>query len=183
MTKTGMSVKASSRMALVSFLAAGLLLAVGTPAWSDRGDRHDNRYEQKFDHRKDGRHDNRYEKKFDHRKDGRHDGRYEKRDHYRGHKVKVVRDLPRGYRKVVVNKTPYYVHEHRYYSRVHNGYALIAPPVGSVFATLPFGAVNVTIGGNFFYRSGDVYLRPAPRGYVVVDPWSRPTWHIAGTFW
>lgn len=172
MTKTGMSVKASSRVAVVSLLAAGLLLAVGTPAWADRGDRGDRH----------GRQDHRYEQKFDHRRDGRHDNRYDKRDHYRGHKGTIVRDLPRGYRKVVVNKTPYYVHDHRYYSRVHNGYALIAPPVGSVFATLPLGAVNVTIGGNFFYRTGDVYYRPAPRGYVVVDPWSRPTWYIAGTF-
>lgn len=171
MTTTRLSVTASARIMVVPLLAAGLLLAGNSLAWADRGDRHD---------RQDYR-DYRYEQKYDHRKDGRHDGRYERRNEHRWHKSSVVRDLPRGYKKVIVNKKPYYVHGHRYYSRVHNGYALVAPPVGSVFASLPFGAVNVTIGGNFFYRSGDVYLRPAPRGYVVVDPWLRPSWHIAAT--
>lgn len=164
MTKTRMSVKASSRIAVVSLLAAGVLLAGNTPSWADRGGRQENRYEQRQDYRN----------------DSRRDGRYEKRNDHQRHKVTVVRELPRGYRQVVVNKTPYYVHEHRYYSRVHNGYALVAPPVGAVFATLPFGSVSVTIGGNFFYRTGDVYYRPAPRGYVVVDPRSR---YMAQTTW
>jgi hypothetical protein len=155
-----MSVKASGRTVLVSLLAAGLLLAGNSPSWADRNDRQ-------------GRQDHRHEQRYDYKKDGRHDGRYERRNDHRRHKVTVVRELPRGYRKVVVNKTPYYVHEHRYYSRVHNGFALVGAPIGAVFATLPFGSISVNIGGNFFYRAEDVYYRPTPRGYVVVDPGAR----------
>jgi hypothetical protein len=171
MTKTRMSVTTSGRIAVVSLLAAGLLLAGNSPAWADRDDRRDrqeNRYETRQDNWKNSRHDN------------RHDNKFEKRDDHRKHKVKVVRELPRGYKTVVINRTPYYVHEHRYYSRVHNGYALVGPPVGAVFATLPFGSISVNIGGNFFYRTEDVYYRPTPRGYVVVDPRSR---YMADVSW
>jgi hypothetical protein len=171
MTKTRTSVAASGRLVLVSLLAAGFLLAGSGLSWADRDDRRDrqeNRYEQRQDNWKNSRYDN------------RHDSRFEKRGDHRKHKVTVVRELPRGYKTVVVNRTPYYVHEHRYYNRVHNGYALVGPPVGAVFATLPFGSISVNIGGNFFYRTEDVYYRPTPRGYVVVDPRSR---YIAETSW
>lgn len=171
MTKTRMSVTASGKLVLVSLLAAGFLLGGSGLSWADRDgrrDRQENRYEQRQDNWKKSRHDN------------RHDSRFEKRGDHRQHKVKVVRELPRGYKTVVVNRTPYYVHDHRYYSRVHNGYVLVGPPVGAVFATLPFGSISVNIGGNLFYRTGDVYYRPAPRGYVVVDPRSR---YIAEASW
>jgi Ni/Co efflux regulator RcnB len=171
MKRTSMSVATSGRLVVVSLLAAGFLLAGNSPSWADRDgrrDRQENRYEQRHDNWKDSRHDN------------RHDSRFEKRGDHRKHKVTVIRELPRGYRTVVVNRTPYYIHEHRYYSRVHNGYALVGPPVGAVFATLPFGSISVNIGGNFFYRTEDVYYRPTPRGYVVVDPRSR---YIADTSW
>jgi hypothetical protein len=165
MTKTNRSIKASNRIAVVSLLAAGFLLAGSGLAWADRDGRRDWQ-------------EHRYEQRHDYRKDGRHDGRYERRGDHRQHKVTVVRELPRGYKTVMVNRTPYYVHEHRYYSRVPNGYVLVGPPVGAVFATLPFGSISVNIGGNFFYRTEDVYYRPTPRGYVVVDPRAR---YIAGT--
>lgn len=162
MKKTRMSVAASGRIAVVSLLAAGLLLAGNSPSWADRDDRQ-------------GRQENRYETRHDNRKDGRHDGKYERRDDHRQHKVTVVRELPRGYRNVVVGKTRYYEHDHRYYTRVHNGYALVRPPVGAVVATLPFGSVSLTIGGNFYFCADDVYYRPARRGYIVVAaPFSRP---------
>ena len=171
MTKTRMSVAASGRILVVSLLAAGFLLAANSPSWADRDgrrDRQDNRYEQRQDNWKNSRHDNRRDSKFD------------KRGDHRKHNGKVVRELPRGYKTVVVNRTPYYVHEHRYYSRVHDGYALVGPPVGAVFATLPFGSISVNIGGNFLYRTEDVYYRPTPRGYVVVDPRSR---YMADASW
>jgi hypothetical protein len=157
MKKTRMSVAASGRFVVVPLLAVGFLFGGSGLAWADRDGRH-------------GRQDHRYEQRYDYGKDGRHDGRFEKRGDHRKHRVTVVRELPRGYKTVVVNRTPYYVHDHRYYSRVHNGYALVGPPVGAVFATLPFGSISVNIGGNFFYRTEDVYYRPTPRGYVVVDP-------------
>jgi hypothetical protein len=171
MKKTRMSVAASGKILVVPFLAAGLLLAGNSPSWADRDgrrDRQENRYEERYENRKDNRHDN------------RHDSRFEKRGDHRKHKVTVVRELPRGYRTVVVNKTRYYEHDHRYYCRVRDGYALVAPPVGAVFASLPFGSIRVNIGGNFFYQDEDVYYRPTSRGYVVVDPRSR---YIADTSW
>lgn len=159
---------------VVSLLAAGFLLAGNGNSWADRDgrrDRQENSYEMRED-REDNWKKNRH--------DNRHDSRFEKRGDHRKNKVTVVRELPRGYRTVVVNRTPYYVHGHRYYSRVHNGYALVGPPVGAVFATLPFGSISVNIGGNFFYRTEDVYCRPTHRGYVVVDPRSR---YVAETSW
>jgi hypothetical protein len=160
MTKTRTSVTASGKLVLVSLLAAGFLLAGSNTSWADRDG-----YKQ--------RQEIRYETRHDNRKDGRHDSRFEKRGDHRQHKVTVVRELPRGYKTVMVNRTPYYVHNHRYYSRGHNGYVLVGPPVGAIFATLPFGSISVNIGGNLFYRTGDVYYQPARRGYVVVDPRSR----------
>ena len=108
------------------------------------------------------------------RKDTRHhpphDRKFKKRIDHRQERVKVVRELPRGHRTVVIDKTPYYVHEHRYYTRGPGGFVLVRPPVGAVVATLPLGSVSLTIGGNFYYRDDNVYYRPAPRGYVVVAP-------------
>jgi len=104
MKKTRMSIAASGRLAVVSLWAAGVLFAGNSPSWADRDgrrDRQENRYEMRQDNWKDGRHDN------------RHGGRFEKRGDYRKHKVTVIRELPRGYRTVVINKTCYYEHDHR----------------------------------------------------------------------
>ncbi|WP_305045215.1 DUF6515 family protein [Geoalkalibacter sp.] len=137
-----------ARMLPVAMLALALTLSGVGPAWADRGgDR--------------GRHEGRYEER--HR--GKPDHRFE---HRHKEKVKVVRELPRGHRKVVVNKTTYYVHDHRYYSRAPGGYVLVRPPVGLVVASLPLGSVNISIGGLFYSRYDDVYYRPVPRGYQVV---------------
>lgn len=135
------------RLLTVSLLTAGLLISVHGFAWADRGsDR--------------GREKIRYEERT----------RYEYPGHRYGHreKVTVVRELPRGHRKVVVKNRPYYVHDHRYYTRGPSGYILVRPPIGAIVASLPFGAVNVTIGGVFYSHYDQVYYRPTRGGYQVV---------------
>jgi hypothetical protein len=146
MKKTRMPLTSLGRIAVVSFLSTGLLFAGSDFSWADRGsDR--------------GRHENRYQERYD--------SRHKKSDHSR-QKVTVVRELPRGHRSVVVNKTRYYVHDHRFYTRGHGGYVLVRPPVGAVVATLPIGTVRVSIGSTFYFLSSDIYYRPTPRGYAVV---------------
>jgi len=147
MKMTRVSAAASWRFMVASFLAVGLVLAGSIPARADRDDRP-------------GREESRYEK--------RHEGKHDRRDDRWDRKVTVVRELPRGYRTVVVNKVRYYEHDHRYYTKASDGYLLVSPPVGAFVATLPLGSVSLTIGGNFFFRDGDVYYRRANRGYAVV---------------
>jgi hypothetical protein len=147
MKKARMSVTASRRLAVVSILAAGFLVAGNAPAWADRDERQ-------------GRQES--------SKDGRYNKKSERRGDHRQQQVTVVRELPRGYRTVVVNRSPYYVHEHRYYTRGPGGYIMVAPPVGALVATLPVGSLRVTIGGNFYFQTGDVYYRPARGGYTVI---------------
>lgn len=118
--KPGMT---SGRIVMVSLLTAGLLLSASGFSRGARADGYESQVES------------------------RHGAGYEKGANHLQRKMAVVRELPRGYRTVVVGKTRYYEHGHRYYSRVSDGYALLRPPVGAVFATLPIGSVRVTIGG------------------------------------
>lgn len=155
--KNATSLRPLGKLMMVSAITAGLLLAGSGVSWADRDGRHGGR-------------DYRYEQRDDHRKGDRYDRGYHYRDGYRGRNVTVVKTLPRGYRTVVVNRTPYYVHDHHYYSRGPSGYVVVPPPVGAIFASLPIGSVRVTLGTSFFYRSDNVYFRPAPSGYVVIAP-------------
>ncbi|WP_305042316.1 DUF6515 family protein [Geoalkalibacter sp.] len=142
--------KGFAGMLPVAMLALAVTLVGVGPAWADRGgDR--------------GRHESRYEERHRGKSDHRFDQRHKEKE-----KVRVVRELPRGHRKVVVNKTTYYVHDHRYYTRASGGYLLVRPPVGVVVANLPLGSVSISIGGLFHSRYDDVYYRSVPRGYQVV---------------
>lgn len=143
--------KGCARTLTVAMLALAMALSGVGPAWADRGgDRG----------RQEGRYEERHRGKSEHRFDQRHREK---------EKVKVVRELPRGHRKVVVNKTTYYVHDHRFYTRASGGYLSVRPPVGAVVATLPLGSVTLNIGGVFYSRYDDVYYRPVGRGYQVVN--------------
>jgi hypothetical protein len=154
--ETTLSFKPLAKLMTVSMFTAGLLLTASGLSWADRDGRQ-------------GWQGNRIEQRHDQRKWDRNDHRYQDRD-YRDRKVTVIRDLPRGYRTVTVNKARYYVHDHRYYTRGQGGYVVVRPPVGAFFATLPFGAFSITIDGGSYFQAGDAYYRPASRGYVVVDP-------------
>lgn len=81
----------------------------------------------------------------------------------------MVRQLPPGHRKMVVRNQHYYVHNHRFYTHGPGGYMVVRPPVGAVVPALPGLSVRVSIGGAAYFRYDDVYYRPAPRGYIVVD--------------
>lgn len=163
MTKTKLSISAAQRLVTVSLLTAGLLLAGSAAAWADRDGRH-GRQEQRWDDRRDQRWDNRRDQRWD----DRHEGRFERRGEHRPQQVKIIHQLPRGYRTQVINRVPYYVHEHRYYTRAHNGYILVQPPIGALVASLPFGYLQLNIGGTRYYRTDDVYYRPTRGGYTVV---------------
>jgi hypothetical protein len=139
------------KIMVVALVISGLLLSGSGIAWADRGsDRHKGRQEVGREGSSRVKQDNR-------------PGQYRSPE-----KVPVVRQLPRGHRRVVVNNNNYYVHDNRYYTRGPGGYIVVPPPTGAVFATLPFGSVTVTIGGIAYSRYGDVYYRPARHGYVVV---------------
>lgn len=155
--KTAMPLRPLGKLMMVSAITAGLLLAGNGTSWADRDGRN-------------GWQNHRYEQRDDHRKGDRHDRGYTYRDDHRDRKAVIVRELPRGYRTVVVNKARYYVHDHRYYTRGSGGYVLVSPPIGAFFATLPLGSARITIAGSPYFFAGDVYYRPVPRGYVVTAP-------------
>ncbi len=111
----------------------------------------------------------------------RYEGRYEQRDSrqrvetrqrervdHRPQRGTIVREVPRGSRTVVVDRTRYYVYDHHFYTRAPSGYVVVRPPIGAVVTTLPVGSVSITIGGVLYSRHHDVYYRRAPQGYVVV---------------
>jgi hypothetical protein len=152
------------RMGMVAALTAGLLLSGGGLALAER-DRPEKRHETRFETRQEERGERHRGDRYERRGDGRHDGRDRDR-----REVTVVRELPRGYRTVHVGRDDYYVHDHRYYRRHRDGFVLVRPPAGAIFATLPIGNVRVTIGGSTLFTCDDVYYRPTRGGYVVVEP-------------
>ena len=172
MKRTSFAMACMGRMATVSLLAGGLVLAAGGPTWADRGrpdQRSDARYEQRSDQRNHGR----QERSYDGRNQGRQDRQHQDRRVQAARPqqpVTVIRELPRGHRNVVVGQTRYYIHDHRFYTRGQGGYVLVRPPIGAVVASLPIGAVNISIGGVFYSRFDEVYYRPMHGGYMVVAP-------------
>ncbi|MDO3378504.1 DUF6515 family protein [Geoalkalibacter halelectricus] len=159
MNATTLSLQSLSKVLLTALVATSLAAGASTSAWADRGGervRQEIRTEFRQDDRRGGR------TVVRERRDNR------ERSHRHQQSSRVVRELPRGHQRVVINQTSYYVHNHRYYTRAPGGYVLVAPPVGAVVATLPVGAVHLSIGGVFYARHDNVYYRPAARGYQVV---------------
>lgn len=91
----------------------------------------------------------------------------------------VVRALPPGYRSLQIGGGLFFEHGGIYFQTGPGGYVVVerpvpqvvvAPPsVGSFVLALPVGCVSVSLGGAVYYRHGDIFYRPAPGGYVVVD--------------
>lgn len=91
-------------------------------------------------------------------------------DGHRHHRQEaVIKELPRGYKTVRVDRDDYYEHDNRFYRRTSGGFIAVRLPVGAVVASVPVGSLRVSIGDSVFFSCDDVYYRPAPRGYMVVE--------------
>ena len=82
----------------------------------------------------------------------------------------VFAKLPRGYRTVYVDRSPYYFWDGIFYSPGPSGYVVVSGPVGAIVASLPLGHSRVSIGGGIYFSFGDTYYRQVPQGYMVVAP-------------
>jgi len=60
-------------------------------------------------------------------------------------------------------------HNHRDYRSAHRGFITARPAIGTVVASLPVGALRISIGASHLFVNDDVYYRAARRGYVVVE--------------
>jgi len=91
----------------------------------------------------------------------------------------VVRTLPPGFRTLDIGGAIFFEHGGIYFRSGPGGYVVVeqpapevvvAPPaLGSMVLSLPLGSVSVTLGGTVYYRHGEVFYRPGPAGYVVVE--------------
>jgi len=82
----------------------------------------------------------------------------------------VFAKLPRGYRTVYVDRSPYYFYDGIFYRPGPTGYVVISAPVGAIVASLPLGHSRVSIGGALYFTFGGNYYRQVPQGYVVAAP-------------
>ncbi|MCB2184894.1 MAG: SH3 domain-containing protein [Deltaproteobacteria bacterium] len=97
---------------------------------------------------------------------GHRDGRY----HYRGSREVYIDRLPPYHRHYDWRGSRYYYYGGHFYRPRGTGFFLVAPPIGLIIGTLPWGYSTVFIGGVTYYSYMGVYYRPAPMGYVVVTP-------------
>lgn len=82
----------------------------------------------------------------------------------------VINRLPPGHRRVHSHRH----HDHYYYNgifyRYYDGhYLVVRPPYGVIVASLPLGYVTLQFGTEVYARYHDVYYRPVPQGYMVVE--------------
>ena len=75
------------------------------------------------------------------------------------------------YEIVVSRGNRYHYREGRFYRPSLFGFIIVAPPIGAIVTTLPFGYSTIVVGGMRYYRHGNVYYQPCPSGYIVT---SRP---------
>jgi len=77
-----------------------------------------------------------------------------------GHDREIVR----------VGHERYHYRDGRFYRLGWFGFefAVFAPPIGAIVATLPFGYRTIIVGGSAYYYYDSVYYRTCPFGYVVV---------------
>ena len=72
------------------------------------------------------------------------------------------------YTEVVVGSDRYYYDAGVFYRGDPGNYVVVQAPVGAVVYSVPSGYERVDIDGVSYVRYGDVYYRPAGRGYEVV---------------
>ena len=95
-----------------------------------------------------------------------HDGHW---DHHYPHRGVVIDSLP-PHRTIVYAGHPYHYARGVWYRPFGPRFMVVAPPIGIVVPSLPFGFVTLTIGGEPYYRYGDVYYIHDDGGYRVVPP-------------
>jgi len=72
------------------------------------------------------------------------------------------------YTEVVVGSDRYYYDAGVFYRGDPGNYVVVQAPVGAIVYSVPPGYERVEIDGVLYLRYGDVYYRPAGRGYEVV---------------
>ena len=65
----------------------------------------------------------------------------------------------------------YFFRDGRYHRRGWFGWDILVdiPPIGAMIMDLPAGYTVITIGGVPYYYYNEIYYRPCPGGYVVVE--------------
>lgn len=82
-----------------------------------------------------------------------------------------IRRAPWGIHRPLIlshnhNKVYYYRgHYYEYYP--NRGYLMIEIPSGYIFDEVPSGFRRVWIDGRWYYRHGDLYLRPSIHGFIA----------------
>ncbi len=98
----------------------------------------------------------------------RHYSRYHISHHYPVY-GRVSFGLPRGFLSISIGGSPCFYSDGIFYRRAHEGYVVIAPPVGVVVDEIPWGCHRVIVNGRIYYTNGNVYYQSTRDGYVVVD--------------
>ena len=81
----------------------------------------------------------------------------------------TVSKLPRGYRRILHNKKPYYYYSGSFYRRAPSGFIVIGAPYGAIVFSLPVGYQRFWVDNAWYYAYGGAFYRRSPYGYVVVE--------------
>ena len=84
----------------------------------------------------------------------------------RGH---VVRRLPRGYKRVWFDRSPYFFSFGIFYQSGPAGFVVVRAPIGVIVEGLPAGYRTIWVGGSTYFVYSGVFYRRVPTGYVVVS--------------
>ena len=86
-----------------------------------------------------------------------------------GHRDRHEEGRNGRYTEVVVGSDRYYYDGGVFYRGNPGNYVVVQAPVGAVVYSVPSGYERVEIEGVSYVRYGNVYYRPAGRGYEVVQ--------------
>lgn len=154
----------AKRILSISLALTILLLGFALPALADRDSRDDKRrYSTRIKNDND-REKSRYYQERDYVLDKRH-----KHNRYYPKRGSEIRTLPRGFRAVHHNHTPYYFHAGIWYRPSGARFTVVLPPVGITVPILPPFYTTIWLGGVPYYYADGVYYnwQPERRVYVV----------------
>ncbi|MFH7001219.1 DUF6515 family protein [Flavobacterium bizetiae] len=84
-------------------------------------------------------------------------------------RISYTKTIPKS-TLTIYNGVNYHYANGIYYRRYNAGYTVVRPPIGIHVNVLPIGFTSLTLGGNLYYYSNDVYyIQLEPNIYKVVE--------------
>lgn len=90
-------------------------------------------------------------------------------DFQRGRHGSIVRGIPHGSLELSHRWNQFFFHEGRFFSRHHDGFIVVAAPIGVIVPRLPDTILRIDIGGVPFYSADGNFYRRTDDGFIAVE--------------